>query len=613
MKLRVFVSAVLLTTLFGMGATLMLTACAGSPATAETVRSTAKSKAAYWTGNGASDISVAVLVPEGRGLAANEDYLPTMVQGVLVEDFTKFSAMTVLDRQNLEKVIAEGESGYYADESNFVQLGTVTNTRYMLNGALQKTGSGFSLQLKVTEAASGVSKAAYTGAVSAAELENQSGIKKASADLLSQLGVNLTAEGKAGLQGAASASTVQAETALSKGIVAQRNGTAVEAMSYYYEAARFDPSLVEAVNRSSVLSADIQSGNFSNIIQDIRAYNQSYNQQRAAWTNIIDEAAAFFRQHPPFEIIYDPALTQDGINYASETVRMSCKARIFGTTGINIIRDIGDGLYKATSNMDLNLDEWGLMRKIIDAIPSEYRIDAVLTNENGETIARTSETAKASVYVDDDLDGFSVDVMFFNRFHDVEQSQEFSLRFTVDANKLTDRLNVTIVSINGINAKTAGEQGYMRISDLDINKLSSIFDVDLALTGLAITNYKGRGRNVIIPAKLGPYPVTGIEKNAFSDKKLTSVTIPDSVEYIEKNAFSGNKLTSVTIPDSVRSIGRSAFSGNKLTSVTLPANVHMDKYVNEAEYALPCQASYEKNGEKAGTYVRGFFWDWKRK
>jgi TolB-like protein len=103
-----------------------------------------------------------------------------MVQGVIVGDFTKFSAMEMLDRQNLDKIIAEGESGAYADESGFVQLGAVANVQYVLNGVLQKTGAGFSLQLKVTDAASGASKAAYTGSCTAAELENLTGIKKAS-------------------------------------------------------------------------------------------------------------------------------------------------------------------------------------------------------------------------------------------------------------------------------------------------------------------------------------------------------------------------------------------------------------------------------------------------
>ncbi|MDR0410799.1 MAG: hypothetical protein LBH75_02355 [Treponema sp.] len=64
----------------------------------------------YWSGDGAAGLSVAVLTPEGRGLEANEAYLPAMVQGVLVGDFAKFSAMKVLDRQNLDKIIAEGRA-----------------------------------------------------------------------------------------------------------------------------------------------------------------------------------------------------------------------------------------------------------------------------------------------------------------------------------------------------------------------------------------------------------------------------------------------------------------------------------------------------------------------
>ncbi|MDR1149796.1 MAG: hypothetical protein LBK66_14315, partial [Spirochaetaceae bacterium] len=415
MKLRVFVSAVLLTT-------LVLPVYAGgrkekpAPAPVETARPAAESTAAapvpaptkeppaaaepavpaapvspYWSGNGASDLSIAVLVPDGRGIAANEAYLPTMVQGVLVGDFTKFSAMTVLDRQNLEKVIAEGESGYYSEENNFVQLGAVTNVQYILNGVLQKTGASFSLQLKVTEAASGVSKAAYTGAVSAAELENLSGINKASADLLSQLGVNLTAEGKAGLQGAASASTVQAETALSKGIVAQRNGTVVEAMSYYYEAAKFDPSLAEASSRNAVITASVTSGglgrsdnigqNVRNEIERYRAEQRANTEWRGTWAKTLNDAAAFFKEHPPFELIYDPALTQSNINYAKETVDISFTALIAGSAGFKIIGDLEQGLAKTGRNVNWKdvagntTAGWGLsIQPIYNAIPARYTV-----------------------------------------------------------------------------------------------------------------------------------------------------------------------------------------------------------------------------------------------
>ena len=70
-----------------------------------------------------------------------------------------------------------------------------------------------------------------------------------------------------------------------------------------------------------------------------------------------------------------------------------------------------------------------------------------------------------------------------------------------------------------------------------------------------------------------PNRVTSIGDLAFNDNRLTSVTIPNSVTEIGGWAFANNPLTSVTIPNSVTSIGQSAFARNKLTSVTIPNSV----------------------------------------
>jgi hypothetical protein len=88
-----------------------------------------------------------------------------------------------------------------------------------------------------------------------------------------------------------------------------------------------------------------------------------------------------------------------------------------------------------------------------------------------------------------------------------------------------------------------------------------------------ITDYVGDKWEVGIPSKIQNLPVTHIGEEAFENKKLTKVTIPNSVTTIGKYAFSDNQLTNVTIPNSVTTIADSAFSDNQLTSVTIPNSV----------------------------------------
>ncbi len=82
--------------------------------------------------------------------------------------------------------------------------------------------------------------------------------------------------------------------------------------------------------------------------------------------------------------------------------------------------------------------------------------------------------------------------------------------------------------------------------------------------------------DVVIPKKLGGYPVTSIARYAFRDcTSLTSVVIPDSVTSIGDDAFRDcTGLTSIDIPNSVTSIGARTFSGcTGLTSITIPDSV----------------------------------------
>ena len=66
-----------------------------------------RSSVPYFTGSGGKGMSLGILVLESNGLSDNQAYLPRMVQGCLVSNMSKYSAITVLDRVSLDKVIAE--------------------------------------------------------------------------------------------------------------------------------------------------------------------------------------------------------------------------------------------------------------------------------------------------------------------------------------------------------------------------------------------------------------------------------------------------------------------------------------------------------------------------
>ncbi|MDR1245124.1 MAG: hypothetical protein LBJ98_04025, partial [Endomicrobium sp.] len=58
----------------------------------------------FYNGSGGKDISLAILSPQLTGLTENLNYLPALVQGELVSNFSGYSAISVLDRENLDKL-----------------------------------------------------------------------------------------------------------------------------------------------------------------------------------------------------------------------------------------------------------------------------------------------------------------------------------------------------------------------------------------------------------------------------------------------------------------------------------------------------------------------------
>ena len=127
-----------------------------------------------WTGDGGSAIRLAVLAPEVQGDVPG--YLPIYIQGLLNNNFGKFSAVNLIDRQNLDRIISEQNiagSGRFSDK-DFVRIGDLANAQVFLFGTIQRLpGNRFSLQLSVTEASTGVRKATFIKEGTLAQLEGR--------------------------------------------------------------------------------------------------------------------------------------------------------------------------------------------------------------------------------------------------------------------------------------------------------------------------------------------------------------------------------------------------------------------------------------------------------
>jgi hypothetical protein len=394
-------------------------------------------------------------LPSGRNLAKGELWLTEFVQGNLIGDFQKYSAMTVIDRQNLEKIIEEqklSETGFY-EEKNYAQVGQLTNAQYILSGSLTKQPKGgFSLQLGIADVEKGTRKASFNKICTEAALNNATVLKEAAFELLAQMGVNLTAEGKQSLYGVKSAS-VEAETALARGITAQKSGTVVEALSYYYNAASFDPGLAEAAGRLNVLSGTVTAGN--NIGQNLR----SDIQRREAWLKVMKEAAAFFKAHKPYEIVYDPTLTEGKVDYQKKTIELSFQLALWPTAAFGALENILAGLSRTGKMKDWGFDGWP--RNGEGAVTGGgmlFTVEAALLNDKGKTIAagekslyseigslrENSHRVKGGVVYADPVMG--------------------SITFTAKAGDITDALTVKITKIDGKDAAAAGRAGYIQIA-----------------------------------------------------------------------------------------------------------------------------------------------------
>jgi hypothetical protein len=565
----------------------------------------------YWTGNGGKGMSIAILAPKANGLAENQSYLPALVQGEFVSNFTGFSSISVLDRERLDEQYAELLSGYYSDNDEAgLDLGRLKSTDYIQTGSITRTATGYALQIQITKTSDKMTVASYSGTFTFAELDNLTGIRRASLDLLQKMGVTLTAQGQGALAGAAIDNHVSAQTALARGITAQRQGTEVAALSYYFQAAAFDPSLVEAANRSSILNANISSGNIGSDVRNDIAW-------RRQWVERLTETEQYFdsfnrTESMPYTLFYlSDEIKQGTVNYQNETVSISVETHLHGsgiwTVSIErALQAVYDGL-DATKRKDI----WGLSNWPRQGVTNlntftrrsqNFSVVFELLNSQNKVIGRqTLQT------------GGSWELSWSGRpVINVNADRRETLNFqNVNANDITDRMTIRVATVNGIDAETAARNGVLQIRAITRNR----FDMNDGwrfvrgeIQGLVLTedmqqklNQRYNIQRLIIPNTIWGDPVISIGKRAFYNIPIIEVTIPNSVTSIDEEAFYEHH--------SSRDASRS------LRSITIGANVALAKdsfhysyrYYSEGTHYADVDVSflnyYNKNGKKSGTYT----------
>jgi hypothetical protein len=615
-----------------------------------------------WTGEGGKGIRLAVLEPSGEGLSEDDQWVLPLVQGSITGDFNKFSGMTIIDRQNLEKVIAEQiehTSGKYSDE-DAVKIGNLTNASHILTGSITRTPNRFiMIEFSITELESSVRKASYSPKqVSFRALENLSAVKVASADLLAQLGVELTSAGLAALKRVEN-TAIQGQVALARGITAQRHGTEVAALSYFFQATALDTTLLEAANRSQTLSVNISSGNIGdnarNAIQWRKDWIDRLTETEIAFSRMIDAS------DPPYRLYYSTGIKSGEIDYKTETTSFSFPVnlhadKLWFSSIQKAVRVVYNGLTATGKKKEWDLEHWPL-RGLSDVNPFDrerYSIAVVfeLVNEHGKVISKQTANIRSSY-------------RFSPKAEYSENTFETVTFNAVNANDISDALTIRVASVN----KTDPEYARIQITALSdemwqtysnisnyfvINKSDVFLDVDgipflknkgnvvggvkKSALDIECTKYGGGGcwvngfspkfsqsqflqyGNLILHTEIWDETfINVIGYKAFSSEvrgnfdgvqsyytpRLAGLTIiGDGVTIIGASAFYGQQLSSVTIPNSVTVIGREAFYnqmsiGGKLSGVIIGANVRLGKNAIGRGF----EQFYQNNGRRAGTYT----------
>ncbi|HHY72161.1 MAG TPA: leucine-rich repeat protein, partial [Bacillus bacterium] len=264
----------------------------------------------------------------------------------------------------------------------------------------------------------------------------------------------------------------------------------------------------------------------------------------------------------------------------SSTVVIAVENSVAHSWAIN--KGISVQLVGKTANFDLNGGEGDFPVHTIKLGEPLVKPEAIPTKKNA--VFKNWRINSDSVY---DFRNVTGDITIFAEWEEIIPDTGTIIVKYVDADTKAELETETFVEQLGthtVNAKkivgytlVGDESKEVTLTTKDEEQIVEFqYKKDLFLfdesTG-TIINYIGTEQNVVIPETINGVSVVSIGDNAFKEKQLQNVVLPNTVESIGNYAFYRNTLQSIAIPESVTSIGREAFAYNHLKSIMIPSTV----------------------------------------
>ena len=354
----------------------------------------------YYEGDGGKGISIEVVQPKITGNVTDESkWFPNFAANMIHDDMEKYSAITMIDSTNIDVQMEIDDrnlnSGMFEGASD-LSYKTAQNTLFI---NLAVTPAGYNLSVRVNQ--SNTSKASHNKNYSVSDMNSGLALKTATADILEQMGVKLTDQGKKELLAVeTSKGTIEAQKLNAQAKLAEENGNNLVALTYLVQAKKSDAKLTRTSNALGKLSAMVASGNVGE-----KARNQI--QLRKEFIKLLEETEKYFKEECPFYFVYNPEPKLGKVDYEKEWMQIGFKCRVFTDLSAYTLAHT----IRASFEKMPDYDNWGLSDRVRDLGKVDINLYLHLCDKSGNVLAKYIDHIKrltpydkfASTYYSDDI------------------------------------------------------------------------------------------------------------------------------------------------------------------------------------------------------------------